>query len=157
MVEIKSWGCLLASGRLSDHRRVLAGRGEMSGHELLELGDDLARVEALGTHGCAVHDRVASEERELVFEFLQPLFGELVSRVNNPSKSSHSINLPSRLCHNGLLTDTIVKGQPGLDIYPNSTSTKDTTPNNIHTIYTHRHRLISRDLGATGSTAVRLL
>ena len=77
---------------LSDDRSVLR-RDRSANHELLELADDESRVEALRTHGHAVDDRVASEERVLVLELGETLFGELVSRVDDPATSIETISI----------------------------------------------------------------
>ena len=77
---------------LSDDRSVLR-RDRSANHELLELADDESRVEALRTHGHTVDDRVTSEERVLVLELGETLFGELVSRVDDPATSIETISI----------------------------------------------------------------
>lgn len=57
----------------------------IGGHELLDLGDCLARVEALGTRARAVHDRVAPVEREGILHLLAALTAKLVAAVGHPA------------------------------------------------------------------------
>jgi hypothetical protein len=54
-------------------------------HLLLEGGDGLAGVEALGAGLGAVHDRVAAEQLEGVVQLSQALLGQLVAAVLDPS------------------------------------------------------------------------
>src|SRR5438132_324286 len=52
---------------------------------LLDLGDRLRRVEILGTHVGAVHDRMAAVEAEGILELVEALAGGLVAAVDNPT------------------------------------------------------------------------
>jgi len=52
---------------------------------LLDLGNGLSRVEALGTNLGAVHDGLAPVEFEGVVELLNSLVGDGVSAVDDPS------------------------------------------------------------------------
>src|SRR5204862_379576 len=54
-------------------------------HQLLDLGDRLGRVEALGAGLGAVHDGVAAVEAERVLERVEPLAGPLVAAVGDPA------------------------------------------------------------------------
>src|SRR5580700_8294853 len=52
-------------------------------HQLLDLGDGLGRVEALGTGLGAIHDGVAAIEPERVLEIVKALAGRLVAAVGD--------------------------------------------------------------------------
>src|SRR5579872_6243414 len=54
-------------------------------HHLLDLGDRLGGVEALGAGLRAVHDGVATVELERVLEIIEPFFGRLVAAVDEPA------------------------------------------------------------------------
>src|SRR5690606_18866711 len=54
-------------------------------HQLLDLGDRLARVQTLGAGLGAVHDGVAAIEPERVLEEIQPLARRLVAAVGDPA------------------------------------------------------------------------
>jgi hypothetical protein len=54
-------------------------------HHLLDFGNCLGRVEALGAGLGAVHDCVAAVKAEGVFEIVEPLASRLVSRIDDPA------------------------------------------------------------------------
>src|SRR5471030_3190389 len=54
-------------------------------HQLLDLGDRLGRIEALGTGLGAVHDRVAAIEPERVLELVEALALGFVAAVGDPA------------------------------------------------------------------------
>src|ERR1700704_4873586 len=54
-------------------------------HHLLDLGDGLGRVEALGAGLGAIHDGVAAVEPERVLELVEPLALGLVAAVGQPA------------------------------------------------------------------------
>lgn len=70
---------------LLDDGGVLARLAKVARHELLDLGNGQARVQALGTSLGAVHDGVATVDGEVVLKFGQSFVAELVARVNDPS------------------------------------------------------------------------
>jgi len=53
-------------------------------HQFFDLRDGQARVQALWANFGAVHDGVATVDREVVVELVESLFGELVTRVDDP-------------------------------------------------------------------------
>src|SRR6187455_3431580 len=54
-------------------------------HHLLDLGDGLRGVEVLRAGLGAIHDGVAAVEPERIFQFVEPLAGRLVARVDDPT------------------------------------------------------------------------
>jgi len=56
---------------------------------LLDFSDSASRVQALGAGLCAVHDGVAAVDGESILHHLQPLVGELVTRVDHPAVGLH--------------------------------------------------------------------
>src|SRR5471032_2709953 len=54
-------------------------------HQLLDLGDRLGRIEALGTGLGAVHDRVAAVEPERILELVEALALGFVAAVGDPA------------------------------------------------------------------------
>src|SRR5216684_1212981 len=54
-------------------------------HHLLDLGDRLRRVEALGAGLGAIHDGVAAVEPERIFQLVEPLALGLVAAVGQPA------------------------------------------------------------------------
>src|SRR5690242_12643747 len=54
-------------------------------HRLLDLGDRLRGVEALGTDLGAIHDGVAAIELERVFERIEPFALMLVAAIGDPA------------------------------------------------------------------------
>ncbi len=54
-------------------------------HQLLDRGNRLGRIEALGTGARAVHDSVAAVQLELAFQIVQARTGILVARVEDPA------------------------------------------------------------------------
>ena len=79
-----------ASGRDVFHQSLrrrswLRSLSRPLGDQLLDLGDRLGRVEALGADVRAVHDRVAAIEAERVLELVEPLAGRLVAAVGEPA------------------------------------------------------------------------
>ncbi len=56
------------------------------GHFLLDFGDGLGRVQALGTYACAVHDGVAAVQAHGVVERRLALLLALVARVGQPAE-----------------------------------------------------------------------
>src|SRR5260221_5002288 len=54
-------------------------------HHLLDLGDRLGRIEALGAGLGAVHDGVAAIEPERILELVEPLARGLVAAVGEPA------------------------------------------------------------------------
>src|SRR5438552_4158739 len=53
--------------------------------QLLDFGDRLGRVQALGTDVRAVHDRVTAIQTERVLELVKPRAGFLVAAVGEPA------------------------------------------------------------------------
>src|SRR5210317_485031 len=51
---------------------------------LLRLGDGQSRIQAFRTGLRAVHYRVTAIKPEWIFEFIEPLAGRLVTRVDEP-------------------------------------------------------------------------
>src|SRR6478609_9014365 len=63
-----------------------AGSGRLAlHHHLLDLGDRLGRIEALGAGLGAVHDGVAAIELKGVLEIVEPLGRRLVAAVDQPA------------------------------------------------------------------------
>src|SRR5712672_3175090 len=54
-------------------------------HHLLDLGDGLRRIEALGAGLGAIHDGVAAIEPERILELVEPLARGLVAAVGEPA------------------------------------------------------------------------
>ena len=54
-------------------------------HHVLDAGNRLGRVQALGAGFGAVHDGMATVQLERVFQFVQPLARRLVPAVNDPA------------------------------------------------------------------------
>src|SRR5258708_6234410 len=54
-------------------------------HHLLDLGDRLGRIEALGAGLGAIHDGVAAIEPERIFELVEPLALGVVAAVGQPA------------------------------------------------------------------------
>src|SRR5580704_11138563 len=54
-------------------------------HHLLDLGDRLGRIEALGAGLGAIHDGVAAVEPERIFQLVEPLALGLVAAVGQPA------------------------------------------------------------------------
>lgn len=68
-----------------------------AGQQLLDLGDGLARVEALRAGPGAVHDRVAPVHAERVLQLVQPGRGRLVTGVDDPAVRLHQDGRPQVL------------------------------------------------------------
>src|ERR1700719_4675147 len=54
-------------------------------HQLLDLGDRLCRIEALGAGLGAVEDGVAAIEAERILEIVEPLASRRVAAVDDPA------------------------------------------------------------------------
>ena len=52
---------------------------------LLDLGDGLARVQALRADFCAVHDGMTPVQLVGIIQLCEPFLGEVVSAVDHPS------------------------------------------------------------------------
>ncbi len=53
--------------------------------QLLDLGDRLGRVEILGAHLSAIHDRMAAIQLERVFQLVETLAERFVTTVHDPA------------------------------------------------------------------------
>jgi hypothetical protein len=67
------------------HSATKGINGHSLDHHLLDLGDRLGRVQALGAGLGAVHDGVAAIEPERILQIVQPLARRLVAAVDQPA------------------------------------------------------------------------
>ena len=74
------------TGPSRPHRRGSRRGSDLAGHHhLLDLGDGLGRVQALGAGVGAVHDRVAAIEPERIMQRIKTPVGGLVAAVDEPA------------------------------------------------------------------------
>lgn len=57
--------------------------------QFLNLSDGTARIQALGTRTCAIHDRMTPIDTEWITQVVQTRLGRLIARVDDPTVGLH--------------------------------------------------------------------
>src|SRR3972149_7142827 len=65
--------------------------------QILDLADRPRRIEALGAHVHAIHDRVATEQAVRIFQVVEPLPGRLVAGVGDDAVGLEQARRPDEL------------------------------------------------------------
>src|SRR5512146_943979 len=77
--------CRVSRSHCESPRAEAAGLDRPLHHHLLDLGDRLRGIEALGANIRAIHDRVAAIKPERILEMIESFAGRFVARIREPA------------------------------------------------------------------------